>query len=48
VPDVAAAAARAAELGASILLSPREGPAGWRSILATPAGGEIALWQPKR
>ena len=21
---------------------------GWRSIVATPAGGEIALWQPKR
>jgi predicted enzyme related to lactoylglutathione lyase len=29
-------------------LSPREGPAGWRSVVATPAGGEIALWQPKR
>jgi len=23
----------------------REGPAGWRSVIATPAGGEIALWQ---
>ena len=26
---------------------PREGPAGWRAVLSTPAGGEIALWQPK-
>ncbi|HXV58313.1 MAG TPA: VOC family protein [Gaiellaceae bacterium] len=48
VPDVVEAAERAAELGASILLSPREGPAGWRSVLAMPAGGQIALWQPKR
>jgi hypothetical protein len=30
-----------------VLLAPREGPAGWRSVLATPAGGEIALWQQK-
>jgi len=35
-------------LGASVLLEPREGPAGWRSVLATSEGGEIALWQPKR
>jgi hypothetical protein len=34
-------------LGASVVLSPREGPAGWRSVLAIPAGGEVALWQPK-
>lgn len=40
--------ARARELGASVLLGPREGPAGWRSVLWTPAGGEIALWQQKR
>jgi predicted enzyme related to lactoylglutathione lyase len=39
---------RACELGANLLLTPREGPAGWRSVIATPAGGEIALWQPKR
>jgi hypothetical protein len=30
------------------MLSPREGPAGWRSVVSTPAAGEIALWQPKR
>jgi predicted enzyme related to lactoylglutathione lyase len=38
---------RACRLGAAVLLEPREGPAGWRSVVATPAGGEIAFWQPK-
>jgi uncharacterized protein len=38
---------RARRLGASVLLEPREGPAGWRSVIAAPDGGEIALWQPK-
>jgi predicted enzyme related to lactoylglutathione lyase len=47
VPDLAAATQRARELGASVLLEPREGPAGSRSVIATPAGGEIAFWQPK-
>jgi predicted enzyme related to lactoylglutathione lyase len=47
VPDIAEATERARRSGASILLSPREGPAGWRSVVATPAGGEIALWQAK-
>jgi predicted enzyme related to lactoylglutathione lyase len=37
----------ARQLGASVLLEPREGPAGWRSVIATPAAGEIALWQQK-
>jgi uncharacterized protein len=39
---------RARELGARVLLAPREGPSGWRSVLAAPAGGEVALWQSKR
>jgi predicted enzyme related to lactoylglutathione lyase len=39
---------RARRLGASVLLEPREGPAGWRSVVATPAAGEIAFWQAKR
>ena len=39
--------ARAGRLGASVLLEPREGPAGWRSVVATREGGEIAFWQPK-
>jgi predicted enzyme related to lactoylglutathione lyase len=38
---------QARRLGASVLLEPREGPAGWRSVVATPAGGEIAFWQQK-
>jgi predicted enzyme related to lactoylglutathione lyase len=38
---------RAGNLGATVLLEPREGPAGWRSVVATPEGGEIAFWQPK-
>jgi predicted enzyme related to lactoylglutathione lyase len=41
------ATARAGELGATVLLGPREGPAGWRSVVSTPAGGEIAFWQQK-
>lgn len=48
VADAGRAAARAEQLGAAVLLGPREGPAGWRSVVATPAGGEIAFWQPKR
>jgi predicted enzyme related to lactoylglutathione lyase len=47
VDDVAAATQRALELGAKALLSPREGPAGWRSVVSAPAGAEIAFWQPK-
>ena len=47
VADISAATQRARELGAAILLEPREGPAGWRSVVAAPAGGEIAFWQPK-
>ena len=38
---------RARELGASLLLEPREGPLGWRSVVSSPEGGEIAFWQPK-
>jgi predicted enzyme related to lactoylglutathione lyase len=34
-------------LGARILLEPREGPLGWRSVVTTPVGGELAFWQPK-
>jgi predicted enzyme related to lactoylglutathione lyase len=48
VPDIAAVTDGACRLGASVLLEPREGPAGWRSVVAAPAGGEIAFWQPKR
>ena len=47
VSDIAAVTDRARRLGARVALEPREGPAGWRSVLATPAGAELALWQPK-
>jgi uncharacterized protein len=48
VPDVSASTDLAESLGAGVLLDPREGPAGRRSVVATPAGGQIALWQPPR
>jgi predicted enzyme related to lactoylglutathione lyase len=48
VADVQGATDRARRLGASVLLGPREGPAGWRSVIGTPEGGEIAFWQSKR
>jgi uncharacterized protein len=47
VTGISAATERARELGASVLLEPREGPAGWRSVVAEPAGAQIAFWQPK-
>jgi predicted enzyme related to lactoylglutathione lyase len=47
VGDVARATERAHALGATVTLEPREGPAGWRSVVASRTGGEIAFWQPK-
>ena len=47
VDQIDATTDRARKLGASVLLGPREGPAGWRSVVASPGGGEIAFWQPK-
>ena len=47
VPEIDAATERARALGAAVLLEPREGPAGWRSVVATAAGAEIAFWQPR-
>jgi len=29
-------------------LEPREGPGGWRSVVAASAAAEVALWAPKR
>ena len=48
VPEVVAVTELAADLGASVLLEPREGPAGWRSVVSSPAGAQLAFWQPKR
>jgi len=47
VADIAGVTAEARRFGAAVLLEPREGPAGWRSVVAAPAGGEVAFWQPK-
>jgi predicted enzyme related to lactoylglutathione lyase len=48
VDQVEAFTERARQLGARVLLEPREGPAGWRSVVSSPEGGELALWEPKR
>jgi uncharacterized protein len=45
--DVAATTERARELGAAVLLPPREGPVGWRGVVSAPDGGALAFWQPK-
>ena len=37
----------ARKLGASVLLEPREGPAGWRSVVMSPSSGAVALWELK-
>jgi predicted enzyme related to lactoylglutathione lyase len=47
VADLVEVTERALGLGAVVVLEPREGPVGWRSILAVPSGARIALWQPK-
>jgi predicted enzyme related to lactoylglutathione lyase len=47
VEGIEAATERARRRGALVLLEPREGPAGWRSVIATAAGAELALWQQK-
>lgn len=46
VNDVDETTHRARRLGGCVLLDPRQGPAGRRSIVTTPATGAIALWQP--
>jgi predicted enzyme related to lactoylglutathione lyase len=38
----------ARRLGARVLLEPRQGPAGWRSVVSAPQAGEIAFSQPRR
>jgi predicted enzyme related to lactoylglutathione lyase len=47
ISDIDRATELARRLGATILLEPREGPAGWRSVIRTREAGEIALWQQK-
>lgn len=47
VADVNLTTEKARELGGEVLLGPREGPDGFRSVVATPDGGEVAFWQSK-
>jgi predicted enzyme related to lactoylglutathione lyase len=47
VPDVGQTTEQAQELGGEVLLGPREGPEGWRSVVSAPDGGEVAFWQSK-
>jgi predicted enzyme related to lactoylglutathione lyase len=47
VADLMEVLEQARALGAAVVLEPREGPVGWRSILAVPSGARIALWQSK-
>jgi predicted enzyme related to lactoylglutathione lyase len=47
VSEIAEATDGARKIGGSVLLEPREGPAGWRSVVTIPSGGEVAFWQPK-
>jgi uncharacterized protein len=48
VDQVEESTEHARQLGASVLLEPREGPAGWRSVVSTPESGQLAFWEPKR
>jgi uncharacterized protein len=48
VESVEQVTACAWQMGATVLLEPREGQAGWRSVVSVPGGAELALWQPKR
>jgi uncharacterized protein len=48
VQEIGEQTERARGLGGRVVLEPREGPTGWRSVVASPAAGELALWQPKR
>ncbi len=47
VSNVAKTTEHARLLGAAVLLEPREGPAGWRSVVAVPDGALVAFWHPK-
>ena len=47
VAEIEAATQRAQRAGAGVMFGPREGPAGWRSVVSVPDGGELAFWQRK-
>lgn len=47
VPRIDEATENARRSGATVLFEPREGPAGWRSVVSVPDGAELAFWQSK-
>jgi predicted enzyme related to lactoylglutathione lyase len=47
VPDVTRTTDQAQALGGEVLLGPREGRDGFRSVVSTPDGSEVAFWQSK-
>ena len=47
VPDIGTATHGAERLGGKILIGPREGSHGYRSVVSAPDAGEVAFWQPK-
>jgi uncharacterized protein len=47
VAHIGVATERATAAGATVLCGPREGPAGWRSVVRVPDGAELAFWQAK-
>ena len=48
VADVNRATGLAIELGARVMLEPRDGPTGRRSVVSVPDGAEVAFWQSRR
>jgi predicted enzyme related to lactoylglutathione lyase len=46
VASVHDATARAAEVGAEVLVAPEHGRSGSRSVVSTRAGAQIAFWHP--
>ena len=46
-PIVARTTDQAQALGGEVLLGPARGPDGFRSVVSTPDGGEVAFWQSK-
>ena len=47
VGDIGETTEQALDLGGNVLLEPREGAEGWRSVVAAPDGTEVAFWQQK-
>jgi len=45
--EIERATERAERAGATVMFGPREGPAGWRSVVSVPDGAEVAFWQAK-